>query len=373
MVNFEDIRPYNDSEYRAVVEELVKVEPLMSAVKYYMPQLNDEGIRQLLFNFKSIHEFQSTVACGIVQGIIDNSMISFSYEGVTDLKKEEAYILMSNHRDIVLDSALVNYCLNDKNYNTCEIAIGSNLLSKPWIKQLVRLNKSFIVKRNIPKQEMLEASKTLSAYIKHAFFEKKQAVWIAQREGRAKDGDDKTNPGLLKMFGLAADGDLLDYLIRLNITPVSISYELDPCDYLKLPELMSKAAGKTYEKEKGEDDQHMLLGIQGNKGRVHVKFGRPINEKIKAFRDIKNRNELLKNVATAIDQSIYSNYKLWSTNYIAYDLLKGENKYADLYTTEEKQQFIDYAGERLADFPDQEKAKTFLLKMYANPVINREA
>lgn len=372
MMDFEDIRPFNDNEYSEVIEDLMKVEPLMNAVQFYMPEHNLDEIKAILRSFTSIHHFQSNMACRMVQGIIDHSMVSFSYEGVLDLDKGTSYMLMSNHRDIVLDSALVNYCLNDREYNTCEIAIGSNLLAEPWIKKLVRLNKSFIVKRNIPKQEMLEASKTLSAYIQHALFNKEQSVWIAQREGRAKDGDDKTNPGLLKMFGLSSEKDLLEYLISLNITPISISYELDPCDYLKIPELLSKTEGKVYEKKPGEDDHHMLLGMQGNKGRVHAKFGKPINDEIKKMNHIKNRNQLLKQVATVIDHSIYRDYKLWSTNYIAYDLLKENNKYDAHYTNEEKLQFINYVDDRLKDFSGNDAAKMIFLKMYANPVINRE-
>ena len=369
--DFEDIRPYNDDEYHQVVNELLEVEPLQRAIQYYLPTLSLDEVKQLLNSFNSIQEFQSDMACRLVQAIIDDSIKEFSFDGVLALDIDKTYLLMSNHRDIVLDSALINYCLNVRQRNTCEIAIGSNLLRESWVKKLVRLNKSFIVKRNVPKADMLVVSKMLSAYIKHALHDKKQSIWIAQREGRAKDGNDKTNPGLLKMFGLTNEGDLLDYLISLNITPVSISYEKDPCDYLKIPELLAKDKGEKYEKIEGEDDLHMALGIKGDKGRVHIQFTKPINSEIEKLRNIKNRNELLKLVAETIDNTIYRHYKLWDTNYISYDLLKESTHFSDKYSQESKKRFVAYMDERLKDNPiNNDDARRLFLTMYANPVIN---
>lgn len=368
--NFEDIRPYNDDEYHQVVNELLEVEELQKALQYYLSNLSLSQVKEILNGFNSVQEFQADMACRLVQAIIDDSVEKFSYNGVLALDKDQSYLLMSNHRDIVLDSAFVNYCLNNRQRNTCEIAIGSNLLKETWVKKLVRLNKSFIVKRNVAKHDMLEASKTLSAYIKHALHNKKQSVWIAQREGRAKDGNDKTNPGLLKMFALSNTGDLLDYLISLNITPISISYELDPCDYLKIPELLAKEKGEGYEKYEGEDEKHMALGMRGNKGRVHAEFTKPINNEIEKLRAIKNRNELLKNVAEVIDAKIYKNYKFWDTNYIAYDLLNNSHEYLAKYSTESKEKFIEYMNSRMVNFKSDKTAKELFLKMYANPLIN---
>lgn len=369
--NFDDIRPFNDDEYQSVVDELIKVEPLMQATEQFL-NLNREQVISQFKSYSSISDFQAEMSCGIVQSVIDNSMDSFSYGGLEELNLDKSHLFISNHRDIVLDSALINYCLNDLNFDTCEIAIGSNLVSEPWVNKLVRLNKSFIVKRNVPKQEMLEASKTLSAYIKHTLHNKNNSIWIAQREGRAKDGDDKTNPALLKMFGLSNQGDLSDYLMNLNITPVSISYELDPCDYLKIPELIKKSEGEVYEKSKGEDDQHMVLGMTGYKGRVHIQYGQPIGDRIKSLSDIKNRNELLKRMAEEIDKEVYDNYKLWNTNYIAYDLFTKTSKYSENYTQEEKSKFLQYMDGRLSKLNPNSQNQYFFLKMYANPVLNKE-
>ncbi len=372
MLNFEDIRPYNDDEYHQIITELFEVAPLMATIDNYFDNLSMTEIKEMMLSFDTIQEFQSKMVCSFIARIIKRSVNNFSYDGVLNLKKDESYLLLSNHRDIVLDSALINFCLNDREYNTSEIAIGSNLLSEDWIKKLVRINKSFIVKRNIPKQEMLPSSQNLSAYIDYTLKEKKQSVWIAQREGRAKDGFDKTNPGLLKMFGMSAKDNLLDHLISLNIRPVSLAYELDPCDYLKVSELLKKAAGEEYVKAKGEDEQNMLLGIQGNKGNIHVQFGDSINEEIKGFKDIKNRNELLKNVATVIDREIYKNYHLWNSNYVAYDLLHETTKYVANYDANGKEQFLDYMSEKLQDLAGNEAAKKMFLQMYANPTINAE-
>jgi 1-acyl-sn-glycerol-3-phosphate acyltransferase len=372
-LNYEDIRPYNDDEYHQIITELFEIEPLMATIDNYLTEISLPQIKEMMLGYGTIQEFQSKMVCEFINRIIQRSVNNFSYDGLTNLNKEESYLLLSNHRDIVLDSALINYCLNDKQYDTSEIAIGDNLLSKDWIKKLVRVNKSFIVKRNLPKEEMLPSSQNLSAYIAHTLKEKKQSVWIAQREGRAKDGFDKTNPGLLKMFGMAAEGNLLDHLISLNITPVSLAYELDPCDVFKVPELLKKAAGETYVKAKGEDEKNMLFGIQGNKGNVHIQFGSPINDKIKGFADIKNRNQLLKGVAEVIDKEIYQNYHLWNSNYVAYDLLNSSSKYVNKYDENGKEKFQDYMSEKLIGLEGNKAAEEIFLTMYANPTINAES
>lgn len=372
-MNFEDIRPYNDDEYHRVVETLFKVTPLMDVVNAYLPELVTGELEEILLSFKSINEFQSKMVCRVIDSVLASSVKNFSYDGLDKIAKDSAPLFITNHRDIVLDSALINYCLNDSGHNTSEIAIGSNLLSEPWIKELVRINKSFIVKRNIPKQEMLASSQNLSAYINHTLKDKKQSIWIAQREGRAKDGFDKTAPGLLKMFGMAADGNLLDHLISLNITPVTLAYELDPCAGLKVPELLKKEMGEEYVKAKGEDERSMGLGIRGNKGNVHIQFGTPINERIKALSHIKNRNELLKNIAAIIDKEIYQNYHLWNSNYVAYDMLHSSKKYVDKYDEGGKEKFEDYMNEKLGELKGNPAAEKIFLLMYANPVLNAEA
>lgn len=370
-MNFENIRAYRDDEYQSIIKKLLEVEVLMETIHSYLPELTMDEIKEKLLSFSTIQQFQSEMVCWVIDRILTTSSDGITFKGITELNPNISNLFISNHRDIVLDSALINYALNERKKNTSEIAIGSNLLSLPWVKDLVRLNKSFIVRRNVPKQEVIEASKNLSAYINYTLKEKKQDIWIAQREGRAKDGFDKTTPGLLKMFGMCSDGDLLTHLISLNITPVAISYEYDPCDYLKIPELLKKHNGEEYIKAPNEDNQHMVLGMKGYKGNIHIHFGRPINDEIEHLAHITNKNELLKQIAEIIDKRIYTNYHLFPTNYIAYDWLNESNTFENQYTKEEKTKFESYTVKRLENFKGNDLAKEIFLKMYANPVINK--
>src|SRR5690606_16787981 len=343
----------------------------METIHSYLPELTMDEIKEKLLSFSTIQQFQSEMVCWVIDRILTTSSDGITFKCITELNPNISNLFISNHRDIVLDSALINYALNERKKNTSEIAIGSNLLSLPWVKDLVRLNKSFIVRRNVPKQEVIEASKNLSAYINYTLKEKKQDIWIAQREGRAKDGFDKTTPGLLKMFGMCSNGNLLEHLLSLYITPVAISYEYDPCDYLKIPELLKKHQGEEYIKAPNEDNQHMVLGIKGYKGNIHIHFGRPINDEIEHLAHITNKNELLKQIAEIIDKRIYTNYHLFPTNYIAYDWLNESNTFENQYTKEEKTKFESYTVKRLENFKGNDLAKEIFLKMYANPVMNK--
>ena len=324
----------------------------MATIDNYLPELSLPQIKKMMLGYETIQEFQSKLVCEFINRIIQRSVANFSYSGISNLDKQESYLLLSNHRDIVLDSALINYCLNNKQYNTSEIAIGDNLLSEDWIKKLVRVNKSFIVKRNLPKEEMLPSSQNLSAYINHTIKKKKQSVWIAQREGRAKDGFDKTNPGLLKMFGMAADGNLLDHLISLNIAPVSLAYELDPCDASKAAEL---AGGQDYQKADNEDVLSIGRGIAGEKGNVHLIFGLPIRG-----------DELtIDSVVAALDEHMRTHYRLFENALWAWQRLNGTNQVPDVtvhHGTITRQQF----DARIDDMP--EGHRELALAMYANPL-----
>ena len=370
-MQFEDIRPYSDAECPEVIQKLLRQPAFAGAVHTYFPEVPEEQLRALFLSCRTIRDFQQRIIAAVVAKIIASSLTELSVAGLEGLDPARPYLYMSNHRDIVLDSAFLNYGLNKTGFPTSEIAIGSNLLEIGWVRDLVRINKSFIVKRGLPIQEMLEASKTLSAYIDYAIHVKGESVWIAQREGRTKDGNDRTNPGLLKMFGLGTDKNLLEHLIDLNIVPVSISYEYDPCDYLKIPELAARAKGESYTKKPGEDVQHMLSGIQGSKGRVQITFSRPISEELAALTEIRNRNEQLRAVAQIIDRHIHQNYRLWPTNFIAADLLHGSSRFEAHYTAAEQHHFQQYMKERLQTFAEQELAGKLFLETYANPVFNQ--
>jgi hypothetical protein len=374
ILQFEDIRPYNDSEYQSVIQKLLQQPAFIGALDHYFPDLDQETLKQILLSCRGIRDFQQKIISSVVESIVAQSMTDLSFAGIENLPAGQAHLFMSNHRDIVLDSAFLNYGLNKAGLDTSQIAIGSNLLGIDWVKDLVRINKSFIVKRSLSKLEMLEASRKLSAYIDHVITEKKESVWIAQREGRSKDGDDRTNPGLLKMFGLGTDKDLLQHLIDLHIIPVSISYEYDPCDFLKIPELLAKSKGEAYTKASNEDVKHMLGGIQGFKGRAQLTFGSGINEQLSALFEIKNRNEQLRAVAKVIDREIFKNYRLWPSNYIAADLLSASHKFSRFYSQEDKAAFIAYMEPRLSGFADHfDAAREIFLRMYANPLFNHLA
>jgi hypothetical protein len=374
MENFDDIRCYDDNEYQDVAKRLVKEPILLYGIQKYHLELSIDNIKDMLLSYQNIYEFQYDMVRRSLERVVENTITELSSDGFTSLNGKSRYTFISNHRDIVLDSGLINYLLiKEVGFAGCEIAIGSNLLKNPIVKDIVRLNRSFMVKRNLPNQEMIDASKQLSAYIQHVLNNKHVSVWIAQREGRAKDGNDITNPGLLKMFCFSAEGNLLDHLLQMDIVPVSISYEYDPCDAMKLPDLIAKANGTTYDKKPGEDNLHMATGIDGFKGNVSINFCETINNKIKGLTEIKNRNELLKNVAEVIDREIHTKYHLWPNNYIAFDLLNNTNQYSSKHTVEEKQLFIDYMNKKMdgVGLKGDQQAVQLFYEMYANPVVNK--
>ena len=301
-------------------------------------------------------------------------MDSLTCSGIDRVEKKQPYIFITNHRDIVLDSSFLNMLLFKYGYNTTQVAIGGNLLISPMITNLVRINKSFIVKRNIPPRELYEYSKLLSSYIAHTLSERKESVWIAQREGRSKDGSDKTQYSLLKMLAMSYEGEERDIFMKMNIFPVAVSYEYDPCDMFKAIELFSAANGGPYAKTKEADFQSMITGILGYKGRVEVSFSNPLTDKdFDALNEL-HSNDFLKGLASIIDNRIYSAYKLWDTNFIAYDLLNGSAVFSDRYTVESKEKFINYLKEKsnkLEEFYPKRDLLNLMLNMYANPIKNK--
>lgn len=374
MENFDDIRCYNDNEYQNVAKRLVKEEVLLHGIQKYHPELSLDQIKDMLLSYQTINQFQYDMVRRTLERVVERTVTNLTYDGFFDLNGKDRYTFVSNHRDIVLDSGLINYQLiKEIGFTGCEIAIGSNLLKNPIVRDIVRLNKSFMVKRNLPNQEMIEASKQLSNYIQFVLNNKKESVWIAQREGRAKDGNDVTNPGVLKMFCFSANGDLLEHIKQMDIIPVALSYEYNPCDAIMLPDLIAKANGVPYEKKQGEDVLHMATGIDGFKGNVNIFFCPPINDKLSELKEVKNRNELLKKIAEIIDKEIQTNYHLWPNNYIAFDLLNETNKYTVNYSEAEKQQFISYMNKQLTSvgLQNNAQANSIFLEMYANPVVNK--
>ena len=372
-MSFEDIRPYNDSEVKEKISNLLSEEQFQQIIKHVMPEVPFPMFERQMKSLTNIRDFQTKVIVPLLDKLISKSTKGLSYSGVENLKKNENYLFVSTHRDIVLDSALMDYALLKEGFDTVEIAIGDNLMKIPWIVDLVKLNKTFIVKRSLSKEKKAEGSMQLSSYIKHALLEKKQSIWIAHKAGRSKDGNDRTNPSLMKMFNLSGkSASIIENLKVLNICPVSISYEFNPCDILTLPELMTTAKGERYEKQPMEDLIHMGQGLEGEKGRIEVSFGTPLNKLIENEEFSSVPNEIYSRISKLIDKEIHNSYKLMPTNYIAFDILANGTQFSSEYTKEEQDGFKKYMDGKLKSVEGAEgfKRETFL-KMYAYPVMNK--
>jgi 1-acyl-sn-glycerol-3-phosphate acyltransferase len=304
--------------------------------------------------------------------VLENSSSGLTTSGFEKLDKNPSYLFISNHRDIILDTSLLNASLYEHGLSMTTSAIGDNLVKKPFLRTLARLTRSFIIKRGIPSRELLESSKRISAFIRQSLLRENRSVWIAQREGRTKDGNDMTHKGVLKMIGMAADPgeNILDYFKKINVVPVSISYEYDPTDVLKMPELLAKARSEAYVKGENEDFHTLLNGIIGQKKGIHIHIGEVLTEPINSISNtVSGSVRQLQELAELIDRQIVMGYKLWPTKYIAHDLLQGTSQFADKYTAEEKELF----ERRFRKGVDQNEpmAVNSFLAMYANPVSNQ--
>ena len=370
---YDEIRPYLPEELPQVFEELIADPEFQAAMGYAFQGMPFEQIAAAMRASKTNLEFQKALVYPFIKGVIQklSSGITMSYDNKEHMAKS---LCISNHRDIIMDSAFLCIVFVETVGNTVEIAIGDNLLIRPWIKKLVRVNRSFIVQRSASIREMLASSKRLSSYIHHTITERNQPIWIAQREGRAKDSNDRTQEGLIKMFSMYSGGDIIDALKVLNIAPTTISYEYDPCDYLKAKEFQQKRDNPEWKKSPMDDLINMKAGMFGYKGGIHYHIADCINEEIDAIDRSLGKNEKTAAVARIIDKHIHSNYKFWAINYYFYELLTGDTRFADKYTADEKAKLDAYLQGQIAkvDLPnrDDEFCRTKILEMYANPVIN---
>lgn len=371
---FHDIRPLLDSEVPETIERLVTNEGFRRAVEPIMKPLSWEQFIGLMKGCNSKHDFQARLVYPLMKQLIDKTTAGLSGSGWNNIEEEKSYLFISNHRDIVLDAAFFNILLFDKELQTTEIAIGDNLLIYPWIVDLVRLNKSFIVKRGVSVRQMLEVSKQLSTYIHHTLTRRQQSVWIAQREGRAKDSDDKTQGSLLKMFTLYNNTNPLEALQQLHVVPLSISYEYDPCDYLKAKEFQLKRDQPDYKKTQADDIENMATGITGYKGRVSFRLGKCINDALGNIPPETGRNDVLGQVASLIDNEIYRNYTFFPINYVAYDRMTGSRAFAHEYTGDDRARFDEYLQQQVdkVDIPgkDNDFLRNKIIEMYGNTVKN---
>ncbi len=370
---FDEIRPFRDNEVAEVIKSLCEVPYFLNILGRLIPNVPVEAIVAKLKSLRTVSEFQHEFIIPYLNGLEKNCTDGITASGLEALDPKGGYIFMSNHRDIILDSAFMNVKLDGAGLNTTEIAIGSNLLIYDWIVDLVKLNKSFVVKRDLPVRQMMEASATLSAYIRDRITEGHQNIWIAQREGRSKDGNDKTQGAVLKMLNLSGKSDIISNFAELNIVPVAITYEYDPCDALKAYQYQQKRDNPEYKKSKNEDLTHMSTGLNGRKGHVHFAFGTPINNELPKIAGMA-KNDQITAIAEMIDRQIYANYRLYPDNYIALDAIEGEAKHSDHYTKEQRDAFMAYADQKIAaiEGADHDYVLGQMLQAYANPLINQE-
>lgn len=371
---FNDIRPYSPEELPAVYEELIADEAFRKVIEKVMPGIPFETIAAQMRQCKTNLEFQKVFCYPFLHNLVGKCSDGMSIDVSPIVGDTFTHTFISNHRDIILDSALLSVLLVDNGQNTVEIAIGDNLLVFPWIKKLVRINKSFIVQRALTMRQMLEASSRMSRYMHFAITEKKENVWIAQREGRAKDSDDRTQDSVLKMMAMGGEGSIIERLKELNIVPLAISYEYDPCDYLKAKEFQQKRDNPDYKKSGADDLLNMQTGLFGYKGRIHFQPTPCINKELDSFDPKMPKTEIFNSVSSLIDKQIHANYRLYPCNYVALDLLENTTSFSDHYTPEEKASFERYVAGQIAKIDLDNKDESFLrekiLGMYANPLRN---
>lgn len=371
MSKFDEIRYFYDQEVNERLQSIAR-DPMMKALmNFTFPDTDEQVWLEQFKNVHSISDFQHQFVAFAVRQILAKSSDGLTTSGFDKLDKNTPYLFISNHRDIVLDTSLLNLVLLEGGYIMTASAIGDNLVRKKFLNVLAKLNRNFLVQRGLPLREQLTSSQTMSEYIREQLYNENRSVWIAQREGRTKDGNDSTQQGVLKMLAMAAgDQSLTDYYKSLKIVPVSISYEYDPTDSLKMPQLLAQHRDEEYIKGKNEDFTNILSGILGQKKRIHLHAGDVLDTELDEIAaTIDNKNKQLQAIAQVIDRSIISNYRLWPTKYIAYDLLHNTNTYASEYTEQEKQLFVRRLEMRID--PSDPVSREYFLAMYANPLANK--
>lgn len=371
---FDHIAPVYDHEVKETIQELLVDPGFQHAVKYIIPDIDWDVFSEEMSRYQSKEDFQSGLVYQIIWALGRKVTAALNSEGWENIEKDKEHVFLSNHRDIALDAGFLNIVRLEHELPTTEIAIGDNLLIHPWIKKLVRLNKSFIVQRGTSMRQKLFASHELSEYIHYAINEKSESIWIAQREGRAKDADDRTQDSLLKMLAMTPDrGSFISNLKDLNIIPLSISYEYDPCDYLKAKEFQQKRDNPDFKKTQRDDLLNMEIGILGYKGRVMFRFGKCINDELDKITEPDKRLQP-GIVAEIIDREIHCNYEIYPCNYIAHDLLNEEKRFADKYTDVQEEEFKEYLRKQISkidlDYIDFDFAWNKMLIMYSNILKN---
>jgi 1-acyl-sn-glycerol-3-phosphate acyltransferase len=371
MQKFDAIRPFYDSEINEALHAVANHPMMKTMMNFTFPDVEDDVWKEQLKKTHSIRDFQCNFIYNTIQKVLEKSSEGLTTSGFEKLEPNTSYLFISNHRDILLDTTLLNVCLFEHGLVMTASAIGDNLVKKAFLATLAKLNRNFLVLRGLSPREMLQSSKLLSEYMGQLLLRENRSVWIAQREGRTKDGNDETNPGVLKMIGMGSDEEnLMDYFKKLKIVPVSISYEYDPTDVLKMPQLMAEANNEVYVKDKNEDFMTILSGIMGTKKRIHISVGDVLDKEIdQIVAENDNANKQVQALAQTIDDAILTNYQLWPTNFIAYDILNETDRFAHKYKESEKSLFERRLEMRIGS--DNPVTRQGFLAMYANPVVNK--
>lgn len=371
MSKFDAIRPYYDAEVNKALKSAVNHPIIKEIMNFAFPNVEENTWKEQLLRTHSIRDFQCNFLYQAIQKILEKSSDGLSTSGFEKLEPNVSYLFISNHRDIILDTSLLNIALFDYGLVMTASAIGDNLVKKDFLRSLSRLNRNFVVQRGLPPRELLQSSQLMSEYIEQLLLRENRSVWIAQREGRTKDGNDATHTGVLKMLAMAAGNrEVIDYFKEIKIVPVSISYEYDPTDALKMPQLMAEANNEVYVKSSNEDFNNILSGIIGQKKHIHIHVGDVLDKELELIKDKNpNTNKQIQALVQLIDDAILQSYHLWPTNFIAYDLLNKSNRFEACYTEQEKLLFERRLEMRI-DRKNQQMVESFLA-MYANPVVNK--
>lgn len=371
MSKFDQIRPFYDAEVNAAIRQIIHDPMLEAMMNFAFPNDSVAHWKDLMLHTHSLRDFQINFIYPALKKVLEKSSEGLSTGGFDQLEPNTAYLFISNHRDIILDTSLLNACLYENGLVMTTSAIGDNLIKKPFLHILSKLNRNFVIRRGLSGRALLESSILVSEFISKSLLRENRSVWTAQREGRTKDGNDVTHKGVLKMLTLAEESqDPFSFFQKVKVVPVSISYEYDPTDILKMPELLAKSRDEKYVKSENEDFVNLLRGIMGTKKRIHIQVNGTLDSEVNeiASSDL-TQNEKLGKLTEVIDEKIWKGYKLWPSNFIAYDLLNKGEKFSSHYTAEEKSSF----ERRLKDKIDTSNTVVVenFLSMYAYPVINQ--
>ena len=375
MEKFDSIRPYNESEFAAAIERITSHEYLPIVINSVFLNTNAEEYIENMKKYKTVRDFQHGFMRDAVENILKKTSTNFTYDGIENIKEGSCNMFVSNHRDIALDAAILCYVFALNNLECFEVAIGNNLLQGDFVIDIAGVNKMFKIMRSSNAKDLYRDSVLASEYMRHVINDKKESVWIAQRNGRTKDGDDKTELGVLKMFSLGNDKPFVENFEEINITPIAISYEYEPCDFLKTMEIYISSFQK-YDKAPGEDLRSIIAGIMQPKGQINISVTPSITREELEYCDQFDKNVKFTTLAEIMDKRIYKAYKLYKNNYIAHDMLNNANTYEDFYATEDKEKFVAYMKTGLSKLPcaneeNMKELEEIFLKIYANPVENK--